>query len=119
MDGNDADLPNVHPICSSETDDLGAWLVLDEVVHFAVGNEIFVRGILREVRKLQVMEISRICILGVFLIPKVLEDESIGSRQSKAAAQLLRLLGQWLADGGLSHMLRHGAISEVVVLACC
>ena len=67
-------LPNVHPIRRSETDDLGAWLVLDEVVHFAVGNEIFVRRVLREVRKLQVMEISRVRIFGVLLIPEVLED---------------------------------------------
>jgi hypothetical protein len=82
VDGNDADLPDVHPIRGSETDDLGAWLVLDEVVHFAVRNEIFVRRVLREVRKLQVMEISRVRIFGILLIPEVLEDEGIRSRQS-------------------------------------
>ena len=75
-------IPNVHPTCRSETDDFGAWLRLDEMVHFAVGNEIFMRRILREIGKLQVMEISRVGILGVLLIPEVLEDKGICSRQS-------------------------------------
>jgi hypothetical protein len=58
-------------------------LVPDEMVHFAVGNEIFVRRVLREVRKLQAMEISRIGISRVLLIPEVLEDKGFCSRQSR------------------------------------
>ena len=81
-----------------------------EVVHFAVGNEIFVRRILREVGKLQVMEISCVCIFGVLLIPEVLEDKGICSRQSLGLKlEDLRLVLAWVARAMLP-MLRSGTL---------
>lgn len=49
------DSPDINTIRRSETDDLGARLGFDEVVDFAVWDEVFVRWVLGKVRKFQVM----------------------------------------------------------------
>ena len=48
-------LPNIDTICGTETDDLSAWLSLDKMVNFAVGDQIFVRRVLWEVREFELL----------------------------------------------------------------
>lgn len=48
-------LPNIDTICGTETDDLSAWLRLDEMVNFAVRDQIFVRWVLWEVREFELL----------------------------------------------------------------
>lgn len=60
-------LPYIDPICSTETDDLSAWLSLDEMVNFAVGDQIFVRRVLWEVREFELLVRSAPCWSAMYL----------------------------------------------------
>lgn len=63
------------------------------------------------------MQISPVGVLGVLLVPEVLQDDGVSSRQPHATAELLRLFAHGLAHC-LALWLRYGAVGEVIVLTC-